>query len=793
MADSHPINAGLDHALALVQRTGAHVIPLHPDTKIPLVYAGRQLGVTHATRDIETICAWWGEYPDALAGIAAGTSGLLIIDIDVHGDKNGYLALATNSLGFPDGTPRAYSKSGKGEHVLMLDPAGPRRDGIAADGTYLASWQDYDGLVGVDRIAGNGYVCWVGDAPDRATLAPAPDTWTKTRPRRVDSAGWHGTVTAWLDQTADGDPDGPTRAIVARMAGRDIDYPLMRDTVAALVSIGAEGRPVRAAIEAARREYTRPPYDGQQWSDKFDMALVTAIRSFGAPTKPLEGVLARQAGTQPTKAAAGGTVEGDVEDDTTGARPVVGTVDDRADTSTGAAVGVGEWDDQGLRSHQRIAARFAQYAAGQALYVDGTGWHHWDGRRWSPDHGDTATMRLLTQLLKDCWAESIADKDLTKDVQASMTAAGSAGVLRLAQARLFTRHVDEDPYLINVANGTLDLHTLELRPHDPADRITKLARGGWHPDRPHTGAWEQFLASTLPDVEARQFLQRWAGVALIGRVVEHALVIANGGGRNGKGVLSDSISHALGDYAVTAPPAMLTTGKYAGQSAGELASLMHLRGARWAVMSELAKGARLNEALMKQLTGGDTIHAKHMGQNPVDFQPSHSFFMQTNDLPAVDADAKAVWARMLVVPFTEDFTGREDKGLRERLELEPDAVLSWAVEGLRQYREVGLAPPESVRAKTAAYRDANDHFHVFLEDECEVGADYSMLRSQLAPRYADWARRTGAPGMARGDLLERVRRVEGVEEHTYSGRVLLRGIALASQTGDVEVGSSWAA
>ena len=44
-----------------------------------------------------------------------------------------------------------------------------------------------------------------------------------------------------------------------------------------------------------------------------------------------------------------------------------------------------EWGDAGLRSHQRMAKRFATYAEGYALYVNGTGWHYWDGTRWAPD------------------------------------------------------------------------------------------------------------------------------------------------------------------------------------------------------------------------------------------------------------------------------------------------------------------------------------------------------------------------------------------------------------------------
>src|SRR5699024_8636303 len=189
-----------------------------------------------------------------------------------------------------------------------------------------------------------------------------------------------------------------------------------------------------------------------------------------------------------------------------------------------------------------------------------------------------------------------------------------------------------------------------------------------------------------------------------------------GTGRNGKGVLARTLSKALGDYAVTATNDLLVTGRHGGKTAGELAAQMVLRGARFAVMSELDKNDKMNETLMKSLTGGDEITAKLMGQNFVSFMPSHSFFLQTNDLPAMDAGAEAAWTRVRVVPFDVSFKGREDHGLEERLETELSGVLTWAVEGLRQYQQTGLDEPDAVTASTDAYRSDNDALSRFIAD-----------------------------------------------------------------------------
>lgn len=448
----------------------------------------------------------------------------------------------------------------------------------------------------------------------------------------------------------------------------------------------------------------------------------------------------------------------------------------RAETFDPPAI---EWQDKGLRSHQRMASRLATYGSGKILYVNGNGWHYWDGTRWAPDEREARAHAVLTDLLTLSWQEAITDKDLANDVRASMSAHGSAGVLSLASRQLFTAKVDADPYLLNCQNGTLDLHQLELRPHNPADHITKVTGCAYDP-RAYSEDWSLFLESSLPNADVRFFLQRYAGLALIGRVIEHVLVIATGSGRNGKGVLARALSGALGDYAITASNDMLVASRYGQKSAGELASRMRLRGARWAVMSELEKGDKLAESTMKSLTGGDTIEAKYMGQNPVEFDPSHTFFMLTNDLPKVDADATAVWARMRVVPFDVSFIGREDHGLEQRLELNHAAILAWAVLGLAAYQDDGLAAPQAVMAKTESYRADNDEVQQFITECCVLNPNARVTRSELHHAFMEWARDNSAEQLAPRAFTQRIGALPGVSEGKSGGHRIWKGVGIKS-------------
>lgn len=137
------------------------------------------------------------------------------------------------------------------------------------------------------------------------------------------------------------------------------------------------------------------------------------------------------------------------------------------------------------RGQARIAYRLAERYQDKLLHVAGIGWHSWDGRRWAADDRGEAKRAVLAEL-RQALSDSLNDKELRADVRKCESASGVAGVLDLAAALVpfaaTVADLDSDPHLLNVANGTLDLHTLKLRPHAPADRITKICRGAYQSD-----------------------------------------------------------------------------------------------------------------------------------------------------------------------------------------------------------------------------------------------------------------------------------------------------------------------
>ena len=135
--------------------------------------------------------------------------------------------------------------------------------------------------------------------------------------------------------------------------------------------------------------------------------------------------------------------------------------------------------------------------------------------------------------------------------------------------------------------------------------------------------------------------------------------------------MTDALVHALGDYASTASPDLLLWSR----NDRHPTERMVLYGRRFVAASELPEGRRLNEALVKQITGSDRFRARYMFKDEIEFTRTWVATIDTNHKPRVDASDDAIWQRIIVIPFEQQFrgTGREEKGLLDTLKNDPDA------------------------------------------------------------------------------------------------------------------------
>jgi putative DNA primase/helicase len=282
---------------------------------------------------------------------------------------------------------------------------------------------------------------------------------------------------------------------------------------------------------------------------------------------------------------------------------------------------------------------------------------------------------------------------------------------------------DQDPDVLNVLNGTIDLRSGKLRPHNPADHITRLVPVAFDPAAT-APLWEQTLREVLPDPATRAFVQRALGYTVTGRVDEQCLFFAYGDGRNGKGVILGTVLRLLGpDYARPAPETLVIQTRNEQHST----ELKALEGMRLIKVDETRQHGRLNEGRVKWLTGGDLIQARGMRQDfGRGFEPTFKIWISSNHRPTVVGTETAIWARIVEVPFTVYFCGPDDEegkargykpqdhSLSDRLRAEYPGILKWLADGAREWYANGLQRPEPVRHATAEYRKEQDVFGSFL-------------------------------------------------------------------------------
>lgn len=408
----------------------------------------------------------------------------------------------------------------------------------------------------------------------------------------------------------------------------------------------------------------------------------------------------------------------------------------------------------------RMAYRLARSHVDRLLFVHGIGWHHYDGARWVEDDQGRA-QRAVLDVLNTALTESLGDKQLRADVARCESDAGINGVLGIASALVefaaTVRDLDADPWLLNCANGTLDLRTRQLRAHDPRDRLSKVTTGAYDPHADQ-GHWLAFLATILPDEAERSYLQRVFGQAVYGSVREHLFPVLIGTGANGKGTTYGAVCYAMGDYAQVIDPSLLMVKDRGGVGGPELMTLL---GARLVIGSETEEGRKLDEALMKRLTGGDELTARRLYREPVSWQPSHQLLYVTNALPTVKGNDPAVWRRLRVVPFEVVVPASErDPELPERLQLHADAILAWVVAGYFDYLDNGgMREPASVLRATDQYQADSDAVARFIQDACHVASTAYATTRDLFTAWQRWAAVEGAdpiPERAFGKELERL-------------------------------------
>lgn len=310
--------------------------------------------------------------------------------------------------------------------------------------------------------------------------------------------------------------------------------------------------------------------------------------------------------------------------------------------------------------------------------------------------------------------------------------------------------MDRDRMSINVLNGTLRIGldgnkaVMRLDPHRPEDLISKIANVIYDPNATCEN-YDAFLERVQPDEKMRRFLHQWGGLSLTGDIGEQKLAFFHGKGRNGKSTMVDAWAHVAGDYGGSVGiETFLDQGR--GRKGGDATpDLARLPGIRFLRTSEPEKGAKLAEALIKLITGGEEITARHLNKGFFTFLPSFKVTVSGNHKPKITGHDDGIWRRVMLVPWDVQIPAEEvDKKLPEKLKAEASGLLNRLLEGLVDWKMEGLIEPDTVKAATAKYREQSDQLGRFL---AECTRDQSGARSKssvLFKLFNAWVKANGA-------------------------------------------------
>ena len=389
------------------------------------------------------------------------------------------------------------------------------------------------------------------------------------------------------------------------------------------------------------------------------------------------------------------------------------------------------------------AERFAaQHGEDVRFNPDWNQWLVWDGSRWAKDR-TLDVLQRAKETAESIYSEAAAAADqdsrarLAKWAVTSEKRSSIESMISLARSEVAVTadQLDADPWLFNCANGALDLTTGELLPQTKELMVTKVSPVAYDPDAT-APRWEAFLRVVLPDPELREFVQRAVGYSLTGDTREQVLFITYGSGQNGKSTFLEAVRNVVGEYAQNAPTEMLLNKKTGGGIPNDVA---RLRGARYVTAIETAKGRRMEETLVKQLTGGDTVTARFMRAEFFEFTPVAKIWMATNHKPIITGTDEGIWRRIRLIGFSVKIPPEDlDPTLPTALQAEAPGILAWAVRGALAWQREGLAPPTAVVEATGKYREDMDVLGNFLREHCRVAEDAVGVRASLFAIYENW-------------------------------------------------------
>lgn len=404
------------------------------------------------------------------------------------------------------------------------------------------------------------------------------------------------------------------------------------------------------------------------------------------------------------------------------------------------------WDDTGRG--QRLNDQFGDVF--RYMATDKT-WYFYNGSYWELDNGrhiELAAEKVVNSIKAENPDFSFAtqqDKERAMREWNKFIKESRSHIAKVHMIDEFKKYVtidhglfDHDNMLLNTESGYVDLTNGELKDHDIKKMFSEQTAAEYS-DNIDCPMWKDFLDQIFNhDEDLIHYIQKAVGYSVTGSTAEQVFFLLLGTGRNGKSVFINTIRNILGSYAKQMSVESIIVHNSSGSANSDIA---RLENTRLVTSSEANEGSRLDESLVKQLTGGDRILARFLYGQEFEYDPKFKIWMATNHLPFIRGTDEGIWRRIKVIPFNVQIPANKvDKNLENKLKAEWTGILNWIVQGAIMWQVEGLKDPEVVQDASKQYRENMDPLEAFLDECCKAGSNYTIMGRPLYNAYRDWAR-----------------------------------------------------
>ncbi|MFB6955261.1 phage/plasmid primase, P4 family [Streptomyces niveus] len=433
-------------------------------------------------------------------------------------------------------------------------------------------------------------------------------------------------------------------------------------------------------------------------------------------------------------------------------------------------------ESDAMNAHALVA-----WSGGRIRYASGLGFYTWNGSVWV-----RSDMRVRQEIHRMGAALVLAGQNqlargftMTSRIDALLTELQS-----VPNVSIDATDFDDRPDLLNFRNGTVDLRTGHLRPHDQSDLLTYGLDLHYDPDA-QCPRWESFLAEIFPGMpEMPAYIQRLIGYGITGHTTEQAFGVLWGKGANGKSVLVDTVTSVFRAITRTTPFSTFEERK----SGGIPNDVAALRGSRLVMASEGEAGKAMSESILKRVTGKDMISARFLRQEFFEFKPSFLLLLATNHKPKFKSQDEGLWRRVKLLPFKRWFAPAErDPDLDRKLLAESEGIAAWAVAGAVAWYREGLRDPQVITGASQEYRETSDPLAGFIPGVLEWADESVVMNGNDAfNHYRDWCEAENLPAKeqwTRRAFYEAMEERGAVKKRTNKG-IALGCLRLADESPD---------